>query len=161
MEVRRSEASDAKGKADSSAELRRLFYSSVEDRNRAQIGLPPMPKPVPPPPPPSEERTKEILNDDRVKVGVDVNTFAPKLNDDRVKVGDDINAFAPKVVLNLKTNAMTIFSAAFVHILKLSTVMQQYHATLKICCVPVCFLKPHLCGLLKLVKIYAIDPCHA
>ncbi len=68
IEVRRSEAADAKGKSDSAAQLQRLFYSSTQDRNRAQIGLPPMPKPVPPPPPPTEERTKEILADDRVQV---------------------------------------------------------------------------------------------
>ncbi len=68
IEVRRSEASDAKGKSDSPAQLRRLFYTSTEDRSRVQIGLPPMPKPVPPPAPPSEERTKEILADDRVQV---------------------------------------------------------------------------------------------
>ncbi len=68
IEVRRSEAADAKGKSDSAAQLQRLFYSSTQDRSRAQIGLPPMPKPVPPPPPPTEERTKEILADDRVQV---------------------------------------------------------------------------------------------
>lgn len=68
IEVRRSEAVGDKGKSDTPAQLRRLFYSSTEDRNRAQIGLPPMPKPVPPPPPPSKERTQEILDDDRVKV---------------------------------------------------------------------------------------------
>ena len=68
VEVRRSEAVGDKGKSDTAAQLRRLFYISTEDRNRAQIGLPPMPKPVPPPPPPSKERTQEILDDDRVKV---------------------------------------------------------------------------------------------
>ena len=68
IEVRRSEAEGDKGKSDTQAQLRRLFYVSTEDRNRAQIGLPPMPKPVPPPPPPSKERTQEILDDDRVKV---------------------------------------------------------------------------------------------
>lgn len=67
IEVRRSEAADAKGQSDSAAQLRRLFYTSTEDRNRAQIGLPPMPKPVPPPPPPTPERTQEILADDRVQ----------------------------------------------------------------------------------------------
>ncbi|KAA6425478.1 MAG: hypothetical protein FRX49_04376 [Trebouxia sp. A1-2] len=67
IEVRRSEAADAKGKSDSAAQLQRLFYSSTQDRSRAQIGLAPMPKPVPPPPPPTEERTKEILADDRVQ----------------------------------------------------------------------------------------------
>ena len=70
IEVRRSEAAGDKGKSDTVPQLQRLFYSSTEDRNRAQIGLPPMPKPVPPPPPPSKERTQEILNDDRVKVGL-------------------------------------------------------------------------------------------
>lgn len=70
IEFRRSEAADAQGKSDSSAQLRRLFYTSTEDRNRAHIGLPPMPKPVIPPPPPSEERTKEILADDRVQVHI-------------------------------------------------------------------------------------------
>lgn len=69
IEVRRSEAAGDKGKSDTTAQLRQLFYTSTEDRNRAQIGLPPMPKPVPPPPPPSKERTQEILDDDRVKVG--------------------------------------------------------------------------------------------
>ena len=68
VEVRRIEAADAKGKSDSPAELKRLFYTSSEDRLRAGIGLPPMPKPVPPPPPPSQERTKEILSDERVQV---------------------------------------------------------------------------------------------
>ena len=68
IEVRRSEAVGDKGKSDTPEQLRRLFYISTEDRNRAQIGLPPMPKPVPPPPPPSKERTQEILDDDRVKV---------------------------------------------------------------------------------------------
>lgn len=68
IEVRRSEAEGDKGKSDSPAQLRRLFYISTEDMNRAQVGLPPMPKPVPPPPPPSKERTQEILDDDRVKV---------------------------------------------------------------------------------------------
>ncbi|KAL3135711.1 hypothetical protein ABBQ38_006182 [Trebouxia sp. C0009 RCD-2024] len=67
VEVRRSEAMGDRGKTDTAAQLQRLFYASTEDRNRAQIGLPPMPKPVPPPPPPSKERTQEILNDDRVK----------------------------------------------------------------------------------------------
>ena len=70
IEVRRSEAAGDKGKTDTAAQLRQLFYTSTEDRNRAQIGLPPMPKPVPPPPPPSKERTQEILDDDRVKVGL-------------------------------------------------------------------------------------------
>lgn len=68
IEVRRSEALGDRGKSDTAAQLKRLFYTSTEDRNRAQIGLPPMPKPVPPTPPPSKERTQEILNDDRVKV---------------------------------------------------------------------------------------------
>ena len=68
IEVRRSEAADAKGKSDSAAQLQRLFYSSTQDRSRARIGLPPMPKPANPPPPPTEERTKEILADDRVQV---------------------------------------------------------------------------------------------
>lgn len=67
IEVRRSEAADAKGKSDSAAQLQRLFYSSTQDRSRARIGLPPMPKPANPPPPPTEERTKEILADDRVQ----------------------------------------------------------------------------------------------
>ena len=69
LEVRRSEAADAKGKATTPEQLRRIFYTAVEDRRRATVGLRPLPKPAPPPAPPSEERTKEILADDRVQVG--------------------------------------------------------------------------------------------
>ena len=69
LEVRRSEAADAQGKATTPEQLRRIFYTAVEDRRRATVGLRPLPKPAPPPAPPSEERTKEILADDRVQVG--------------------------------------------------------------------------------------------
>ena len=54
MEVRRSEAADARGKTPSSADLERLFMGAVEDRHRPYRRLPPMPGVVPPPPPPSK-----------------------------------------------------------------------------------------------------------
>ena len=82
--MRRSEAADAKGKSDSSAQLRQLFYTSTEDRLRSRIGLPPMPKPVPPPPPPSQERTKEILADERVQVTVCLSLASSALAAQRV-----------------------------------------------------------------------------
>ena len=69
LEVRRCEAADAKGKATTPEQLRRMFYTAVEDRRRATVGLRPLPKPALPPAPPSEERMKEILADDRVQVG--------------------------------------------------------------------------------------------
>ena len=69
LEVRRSEAADAKGKATTPQQLRRMFYTAVEDCRRATVGLRPLPKPALPLAPPSEERMKEILADDRVQVG--------------------------------------------------------------------------------------------
>ena len=54
MEVRRSEAADARGKTPSSADLERVFMGAVEDRHRPYRRLPPMPGVVPPPPPPSK-----------------------------------------------------------------------------------------------------------
>ncbi len=67
MEIRRSEAGDAQGKAMGDAETLRLFLGVVQDRFRAQIGLEPFPTPAPVPAPPSEERKAEILGDPRVK----------------------------------------------------------------------------------------------
>ena len=54
LEVRRSEAADARGKTPSSADLERLFMGAVEDRLRPYRRLPPMPGVAPPPPPPSK-----------------------------------------------------------------------------------------------------------
>ena len=54
MEVRRSEAADARGKTPSAADLERLFMGAIEDRHRPYRRLPPMPGVVPPPPPPSK-----------------------------------------------------------------------------------------------------------
>ncbi len=67
IEVRRSEASDAQGKAMDAQETLRLFLGCVQDSRRQAIGLEPFPAPAPPPAPPSEERKAEILADPRVK----------------------------------------------------------------------------------------------
>eukprot|EP00882_Tetradesmus_deserticola_P007943 GHRQ01008363.1.p2 GENE.GHRQ01008363.1~~GHRQ01008363.1.p2 ORF type:complete len:175 (+),score=63.24 GHRQ01008363.1:870-1394(+) len=67
LELRRSEAADAKGKAMSEAAFSRLFFKLALDRHRWRVGLQPFPRAVPPPPPPTEERTQEILADPRVQ----------------------------------------------------------------------------------------------
>jgi len=67
LEIRRSEAGDAQGKAMGPEETLRLFLGAVQDRLRAQIGLEPFPTPAAPPAAPSEERKAEILADPRVK----------------------------------------------------------------------------------------------
>ena len=54
VEVRRSEAADARGVAPTSSDLERLFFTAVSDRRRLQAGLPLMPAVVPPPPPVTE-----------------------------------------------------------------------------------------------------------
>jgi len=54
VEVRRSEAADARGRAPAPADLDRLFLGAAEDRLRPYMRLPPMPGVVPPPPPPSK-----------------------------------------------------------------------------------------------------------
>ena len=58
LEVRRSEAADARGRSPSPADMERLFLGSVLDRNRPRIALPPFPRAAPPPSAPSEQRTK-------------------------------------------------------------------------------------------------------
>ncbi|KAL4536080.1 hypothetical protein Ndes2437B_g05513 [Nannochloris sp. 'desiccata'] len=67
IEIRRSEAGDAQGKAMGRAETLKLFLEAVQDRCRAQIGLEPFPTPAAPPAAPTEERKAEILADPRVK----------------------------------------------------------------------------------------------
>ena len=54
LEVRRSEAAAARGRPLNQADLERLWLSSMLDRHRPRINLPPLPSPVPPPPPPSQ-----------------------------------------------------------------------------------------------------------
>ena len=54
VEVRRSEAADARGVAPTSSDLEHLFFTAVSDRRRLQAGLPLMPAAVPPPPPVTE-----------------------------------------------------------------------------------------------------------
>jgi hypothetical protein len=54
VEVRRSEAADARGRTPAPADLDRLFLGAAEDRLRPYMRLPPMPGVVPPPPPPSK-----------------------------------------------------------------------------------------------------------
>jgi hypothetical protein len=67
MEIRRSEAGDAQGKAMTGGDTLNLFLGAVQDRFRAQIGLEPFPTPAAPPAAPTEERKAEILADPRVK----------------------------------------------------------------------------------------------
>jgi uncharacterized protein YbjT (DUF2867 family) len=70
FELRRSEARDGRGKGMSERAWQQLFLRLSADRHRARAGLLPFPKAVPPPPPPSEDRTKEILSDDRVQSAI-------------------------------------------------------------------------------------------
>ncbi len=58
LEVRRSEAADARGKAPTPVDMERLFLGSVLDRHRPRVALPPFPKAAPPPAKPSEQRQK-------------------------------------------------------------------------------------------------------
>lgn len=67
LEVRRGAAADAQGQAMGPGHMLRMFLGTVPDSQRTRIGLEPMPAVVPPPPPPTEQRTKEILADERVK----------------------------------------------------------------------------------------------
>lgn len=67
VEIRRSEASDAKGKSSTPGSVRTQFLQAFPDRRRTAVGLEPFPAVVPPPPPPSEKRVSEILEDPRVK----------------------------------------------------------------------------------------------
>jgi hypothetical protein len=60
IEVRRSEAGSARGRAPDQADLERLWLTAVPDRQRPRIALPPLPAPVPPPPPPSKCALKTL-----------------------------------------------------------------------------------------------------
>ena len=61
LEVRRSEAADARGKTPSPIDTERLFLGSVLDRHRPRVALPPFPKAAPPPAKPSEQRQQASL----------------------------------------------------------------------------------------------------
>ena len=67
VEVRRSQADDAQGKAMSNAKVSNLFLGIAADNVRTRVGVLPFPAPVPAPAPVSQERKEEILNDPRVK----------------------------------------------------------------------------------------------
>ncbi len=56
MEIRRSEAADARNKTPGPASMERLFLGSVLDRHRPRVALPPFPKAAPLPAKPSEQR---------------------------------------------------------------------------------------------------------
>lgn len=67
VEIRRSEATDAKGKSMDDMQVQKLFLSIANDSIRTRMGLLPFPAPVAPPAPVSQERKEEILADPRVK----------------------------------------------------------------------------------------------
>ena len=69
LEVRRSEAADAKGKEMGERRLLQLFLGAAEDRLRAAAGLEPFPAPAPVPQPVSQER-KKVRRDRRAWGGV-------------------------------------------------------------------------------------------
>ena len=56
LEVRRSEAADARGRSPSPVDMERLFLGAVLDRHRPRVALPPFPKAAPAPPAPTEQR---------------------------------------------------------------------------------------------------------
>lgn len=62
IEVRRSYAPEAKGKASDAKDLRRQFLRTHADSERVRFGLRPFPAVTPPPPPPPPEVVKEVLS---------------------------------------------------------------------------------------------------
>lgn len=67
VEIRRSEANDAKEKNSEMRDILKLYIDIAKDDMRTRKGLLPFPAPVDPPLPVSEERKKEILADPRVQ----------------------------------------------------------------------------------------------
>ena len=67
VEIRRSQADDAQGKAMSDAQVANLYLSIAGDDVRTRVGVLPFPAPVPAPAPVSQERKEEILSDPRVQ----------------------------------------------------------------------------------------------
>ncbi len=67
VEVRRTQADDAQGKAMSDAQVANLYLAIAEDDVRTRVGVLPFPAPVPAPAPVSQERKEEILSDPRVQ----------------------------------------------------------------------------------------------
>lgn len=67
VEVRRSYAPEAAGKAPGAADLRRLFLRTHADWDRTKFGLRPFPAVVPPPPPPPAEMVQAVMQRDDVQ----------------------------------------------------------------------------------------------
>ncbi len=67
VEVRRTQADDAQGKAMSDAQVANLYLAIAGDDVRTRVGVLPFPAPVPAPAPVSQERKEEILSDPRVQ----------------------------------------------------------------------------------------------
>lgn len=67
IEVRRSYAPDAAGKAPDSRELRRMFLKTHADGDRTKFGLRPFPSAVPPPPPPPAEMVQAVMGREDVQ----------------------------------------------------------------------------------------------
>lgn len=67
VEVRRSYAPDAAGKAPDARDLRRMFLKTHADSDRTKFGLRPFPAAVPPPPPPPPEMVKAVMDREDVQ----------------------------------------------------------------------------------------------
>ena len=92
MEIRRSEAGDAQGKAMGAEDTLRLFLGTVQDRFRAKIGLEPFPTPAAPPAAPTEKRKAEILADPRVKSAQERNAGGRVRTEDESKDAKTVTA---------------------------------------------------------------------